>query len=327
MALPGNILLSSNLRQLEARLRGREAYAILDGNVQEPRLTGLFRPDRILRIEAGESAKRMATVETLATKLLDAGADRDALLVGIGGGTTTDLTGLLAALYQRGVACALVPTTLLAQVDAAVGGKNGVNLEGYKNMLGTFREPEFVYICPPLAEGADDRGGIAELLKTFLLCDPAAYARAVVHFSAPVPRCAAERLALIRRAVEIKSAIVAEDFHDRNARHRLNLGHTFGHAIEKCSGGAVSHGEAVAMGIILAAETAVRLGKAEPALVERLKRDFTACGLPVESSIPREALIEAVAKDKKSREGAVRFVLPTAIGHVIIQPLKPEELR
>ena len=327
MALPGNILLSSNLRLLESRLRGREAYAILDGNVQEPRLAGLFRPDRILRIEAGEAAKRMATVETLATRLLDAGADRDALLVGIGGGTTTDLTGLLAALYQRGVACALVPTTLLSQVDAAVGGKNGVNLEGYKNMLGTFREPEFVYICPPLAEGADDRGGIAELLKTFLLCDPAAYARAVVHFSAPVPRCAAERLALIRRAVEIKSAIVAEDFHDRNARHRLNLGHTFGHAIEKCSGGAVPHGDAVAMGIILAAETAVRLGKAEPGLVKRLKRDFTACGLPVESSIPREALIEAVAKDKKSREGAVRFVLPTAIGHVIIQPLKPEELR
>ena len=327
MALPDNILLSSNLRQLEKRLQGREAYAILDGNVREPRLTALFRPESILRIEAGEAAKRMTAVEALAGKLLNAGADRNALLVGIGGGTTTDLTGLLAALYMRGVACALVPTTLLAQVDAAIGGKNGVNLEGYKNMLGTFRQPEFIYICPPLAEGADDRGGIAEMLKTFLLCDPAAYARAVVHFNAPEPRCAAERLSLIRRAVGIKSAIVAEDFLDRDSRHRLNLGHTFAHAIEKCTAGAVSHGDAVAMGIILAAETAVRLGKAEPALVERLKRDFTACGLPVECPVAREALLEAISKDKKKSDGALRFILPVAVGRVVVQPLKPEEVR
>ena len=327
MALPGQIILSSNLRQLEKRLQGREAYAILDGNVREPRLTALFRPESILRIEAGEAAKRMTAVEALAGKLLNAGADRNALLVGIGGGTTTDLTGLLAALYMRGVACALVPTTLLAQVDAAIGGKNGVNLAGYKNMLGTFRQPEFIYICPLLAEGADDRGGIAEMLKTFLLCDPAAYARAVVHFSAPEPRCAAERLSLIRRAVEIKSEIVADDFLDRDARHRLNLGHTFGHAIEKCTAGAVSHGDAVAMGIILAAETAVQLGKAEPALVERLKRDFSACGLPVESPVAREALLEAISKDKKSKDGAVRFILPVAVGRVIVQPLKREEVR
>ena len=327
MALPDSILLSGNLKLLEQRLQGREVYAVLDDKVKEPRLTGLFRPDHIFRIEAGEAAKRMATVEALAAKLLAAGADRDALLVGIGGGTTTDLTGLLAALYMRGVACALVPTTLLAQIDAAVGGKNGVNVEGYKNMLGTFRAPEFIYICPPLAEGADDRGGIAEMLKTFLICDAAAYARAVVHFSAPAPRCAAERLSLIRRAVEIKSNLVEEDFLDEGPRHLLNLGHTFGHAIEKCTQGAVTHGDAVAMGIILAAETAVRLGEAEPALVERLKRDFTACGLPTESPLPREALIEAIAKDKKSREGAVRFVLPVAIGRVMVQPLKPEELR
>ena len=327
MALPDSILLSGNLKLLEQRLQGREVYAVLDDKVKEPRLTGLFRPERVFRIEAGETAKRMATVEALAAKLLAAGADRDALLLGIGGGTTTDLTGLLAALYLRGVACALVPTTLLAQVDAAIGGKNGVNLAGYKNMLGTFRKPEFIYICPPLAERADDRGGIAEMLKTFLICDPAAYARAVVHFSAPFPRCAAERLALIRRAVEIKSNIVEEDFLDRGERHLLNLGHTFGHAIETCTQGAVTHGDAVAMGIILAAETAVRLGKADPALVAQLKRDFTACGLPVESPVPREALIGAVAKDKKSREGAVRFVLPVAVGRVTIQPLKPEELR
>ena len=327
MALPDNILLSANLRLLEQRLQGREAYAILDSNVQEPRLKALFRPDRIFKIEAGEAAKRMTTVETLAAKLLEAGANRDALLVGIGGGTTTDLTGLLAALYQRGVACALVPTTLLAQIDAAIGGKNGVNLEGYKNMLGTFRKPELIYICPPLADGSDDRGGIAELLKTFLLCDPAAYARAVVHFSAPAPRCAAERLALIRRAVEIKSNIVEEDFLDEGHRHILNLGHTFGHAIEKCTAEKVSHGDAVAIGIIMAAETAVRLGEAEPALVERLRRDFTACGLPTESPLPREALLEAVVKDKKVREGAIRFVLPVAVGRVIVQPLKPEDLR
>ena len=325
-SLPDNVLLSANLRLLEKQLEGKNVYVLLDTNAAHLKVCHLFPPDRILRFEAGEQNKNLATMENLAARLLAAGADRNAFLLGIGGGITTDVTGLLAALYMRGIGCGLVPTTLLAQVDASVGGKNGVNLEGYKNILGTFREPDFIYICPQLAATADDRCGIAEMLKIFLLRDGAAYARALLHFSAPEPRCAAERLSLIRRAVELKGEIVSADFQEAGERRLLNLGHTFGHALEKCTGGALAHGEAVSIGMVLAAELAVRKGLAEKSFPEKLRTDLRRVHLPVEPPVPVASLIEAVAKDKKSIDGRIRFVLPVAVGKAVIEPLTPEEL-
>ena len=279
----------------------------------------------ILWIRASEQEKTLATVERIIAQLLDLQADRDTMLIGVGGGIVTDITGFVAAIFKRGLRFGLVPTTLLAQVDAAIGGKNGVNFDRFKNMVGTFRQAEFVYVdtdflrtLPP----RELRCGAAEMLKTFLLADAEAYEAAVKVFSGPSPEQVPVRL--VRRAGEIKYAIVEQDPEDHGIRQLLNLGHTFGHAIEKLSGGTVAHGEAVAMGIILASRLAesmrpvedVQGQKSDNSLTDRLITDFKACGLPTESPYAAQALAEAMAKDKKADGGIIHFIVPKAIGLV-----------
>ena len=268
----------------------------------------------VLWIHASETDKTLATVERLVAELLSLEADRDTMLVGVGGGVTTDITGFVAAVYKRGLRFGFVPTTLLAQVDAAIGGKNGVNFDRYKNMVGTFRLPEFVYIDTDVLTTLSPRElrcGAAEMLKTFLLADADAYTRAVAHFSGQHP----ERVptALVRRAAEIKCQFVEQDPEDRGVRRLLNLGHTFGHAIEKCSSQYL-HGEAVAIGIVMAAEMAVREGLMTAEDAARIRADFQAVGLPVEPPVPEAELRAAMLQDKKRTGGTLRFVLPETIG-------------
>ncbi|MBR6423781.1 MAG: 3-dehydroquinate synthase [Bacteroidales bacterium] len=271
-----------------------------------------------LWIHAVEEEKTLATVERLVAELLALQADRSTMLVGVGGGITTDITGFTAAIYKRGVPCGLVPTTLLAQVDAALGGKNGVNFDRYKNMVGTFREPAFVYVDTDFLQTLPPRElrcGAAEMLKTFLLADAEAYEAAVAVFSGPHPEQVPERL--IRRAAEIKLGLVEQDPEDRDVRQLLNLGHTFGHAIEKCSDQYL-HGEAVSIGIVMAARLACEKQLLDPETAARIARDFAACGLPVEPPVPEAALCEAILQDKKRTGETLRFVLPVAIGKAIL---------
>ena len=272
----------------------------------------------VLWVEASEQQKTLATVERLISQLLELEAGRDTMLVGVGGGIVTDITGFTAAIYKRGVPFGFVPTTLLAQVDASIGGKNGVNFDRFKNMVGTFREPAFIYIdtgflktLPP----RELRCGAAEMLKTFLLADERAYEEAVALFSGPTPRQVPDRL--VRRAAEIKLSLVEQDPEDHGIRQLLNLGHTFGHAIEKCSTQYV-HGEAVAIGIAMAARLACGQGLLPVETAERICRDLAACGLPVEPPVPETELRQALLQDKKRTGGKLRFVLPVAIGKAIL---------
>ena len=268
----------------------------------------------VLWIHASETDKTLATVERLVAELIALEADRDTMLVGVGGGITTDVTGFVASVYKRGLRFGFVPTTLLAQVDAAIGGKNGVNFDHYKNMVGTFRLPEFVYIDTNFLTTLSSRElrcGAAEMLKTFLLADAEAYTRAVAHFSGPHPEQVPT--ALVRRAAEIKCQFVEQDPEDRGVRRLLNLGHTFGHAIEKCSSQYL-HGEAVAIGIVMAAEMAVREGLMTAEEAARIRADFQAVGLPVEPPVPEAELRAAMLQDKKRTGGTLRFVLPETIG-------------
>lgn len=272
----------------------------------------------VLWIRATEEEKTLATVERLVTELLELQADRTTMLVGVGGGVTTDITGFVAAIYKRGVPFGFVPTTLLAQVDAAIGGKNGVNFDRYKNMLGTFREPAFVYIDTDFLKTLPPRAlrcGAAEMLKTFLLADSRAYEQAVALFSGPHPEQVPD--ALVRRAGEIKLSLVEQDPEDHGVRQLLNLGHTFGHAIEKCST-AYAHGEAVAIGIAMAARLACEQGLLAPETAQRIALDLAACGLPVEPPVPEAELRQAILQDKKRTGDKLRFVLPTAIGKAIL---------
>lgn len=278
-------------------------------------------------LKTSEERKTLETVQGLCRQLLEAGASRNACLLAIGGGITTDMTGFAAAIYKRGIRYSNLPTTLLAQVDAAIGGKTGVNLDGYKNMLGAFRMPEYTFLCADVLKTLPPRelrAGLAELLKTFLIGDAEAYEQAV--------RCFADAQndisGLITKAAQIKADIVAQDPEEHGIRAKLNLGHTFGHAIEheaQKEGDDIHHGEAVAMGMILAARLSERIGLAPEGLEKKLRADFKALGLPTDCPYPLENLEAAMALDKKAAEGHVKWILLEAPGRVIIKEMTVKE--
>ena len=306
-----------------------EVLAVCDRNVQWVlgEILAAGRSVPYLLFDASEAGKTLDAVAEIARFLLEHHASRNALLLAIGGGVTTDVTGFAASVYKRGIRYANLPTTLLAQVDAAIGGKTGVNLDGYKNMLGAFHQPACTFLWADVLRTLPERerkAGLAEMLKTFLLADEAAYEEAV--------SCAktAPDASAIRKAARIKEAVVAEDPFEHGVRAKLNLGHTFGHAIEHLAAEHnhdISHGEAVAMGILLAARLSESLQIAVPGLAARLKQDFDSIGLPTACPYPVQELTEAMARDKKALGGRkVRFVLPVKPGEVKLVELDPYDL-
>lgn len=330
---------------------------------EEQKLEGaLPHPSNLLLLDVSEENKSMSTVLEICKWLMDNGADRNALLLAIGGGITTDMAGFAASIYKRGIRFAYLPTTFLSQVDAAIGGKTGVNFENYKNILGVIRQPEFTYICPEVLGTLPYRdflSGAAELLKTFIIDNTGDnYEKAVevlseIHGNIDRKQAIDSRLAeiegLAAAAAKIKAGIVERDEFECGERRKLNLGHTFAHAIEweaRAAKKDISHGEAVAMGMIMAAkaselyynlapEDSLQLeniaGQNDTATSEegkslsaRLVRDFSRCGLPTECPFPPESLSGAMKKDKKAENGIVHFVLIRAIGDVCIEDLMVE---
>ena len=305
-------------------------------------------------VEASEEAKSMETVMDICGWLLDNGADRDALVLAVGGGITTDMVGFAASVYKRGVRFAYVPTTLLAQVDAAIGGKTGVNFGGYKNMLGTIRQPEFTYICPQVLESLPMeafQAGAAEMLKTFIIEDNDNYRPAVQllaelagQFIAAAegntysysmekwPEILSGRLSelapFIAAAAKVKAGVVSRDQFENGERRKLNLGHTFAHAIEALAHkqhNDIDHGHAVALGMVYAARLAEKLGMAEEGFATMIEKDLDSCLLLVMSPYGIAEMADAMGKDKKAEGGKVHFVLPRAIGDVVIHDLTVEE--
>lgn len=280
----------------------------------------------VLEIEATEEKKVFDTVLGICRWLFGQGADRKAFVLGIGGGITTDITGFAASIYKRGVRFGFLPTTLLSQVDAAIGGKNGVNLDSYKNMLGVIRQPEMTFICPEVLETLSDKeitSGAAELLKTFIIRNvDGNYEKSVQALSGTAKEASLGKL--IASAARIKADIAGKDPNEHGERRLLNLGHTFAHAIEKNSNESIAHGHAVAMGMILAARLSESLGLAENGLSSRLEKDFKSCGLPTECPFGIDELADAMKKDKKADGSIIHFVLPLAIGKVEIRDLSVE---
>ena len=305
-------------------------------------------------IEATEASKTIDTVMDICSWLLDVGADRDALVLAVGGGITTDMTGFAASIYKRGVRYANLPTTLLAQVDAAIGGKTGVNYEKYKNMLGVIRQPEFTYLCAQVLESLPRRdflSGAAEMLKTFVIEDEGMYARAVSFLKLytrnsekTLEGCIDELRALITAAARVKAGVVSRDQFEQGERRVLNLGHTFAHAIETLAqrespvqgypalslNGAnvfVTHGEAVTVGMVLAAKLSdEQRGDGTEGLAERLETDLKECGLSTACPYSVADMAEIMRKDKKAEGGKVHFVLPRDIGKVEIVDLSVDEV-
>ena len=296
-------------------------YMVYDANVAE-HITKIKKHVRAsLPLEISEAAKTMDTVLKIDRWLLQEGADRKSIVLAVGGGTTSELAGFAANIYRRGIAYANVPTTLLAQVDASIGGKTGANLDSYKNMLGVIRQPEFTFICPKTLETLPRRdfiSGAAEMLKTFIIADEARYEEAVQAIRTQDSDKIGE---LIEAAAEIKAKIVRKDPDEQGLRRVLNLGHTYGHAIEwlqlsHAVSKPLTHGEAVAIGIVQAAKLSEQKGYAKPGLAAKIANDFQSCGLPTVLPCAEEDLEEAIKKDKKSEGGKIHFVMIRKIGKV-----------
>lgn len=329
---PSRVVIGEALPLLDGLLAGRRPVVVTDTNLAAayPELIGRY--PHIL-IGLGEEHKTLETVGEVCRGLLEAGADRGSYLVGIGGGIVTDVTGFAASVYMRGVSgFGFVATSLLAQVDASVGGKNGVNLDGYKNQIGVFNQPDFVLCDQSMLATLPERelrAGLAEAIKCGLIGDAALFGA----FEGETFDSLTGNPELLHRvvvaAVELKARVVAADERERGERKLLNLGHTFGHAIEKCTGRYL-HGEAVAIGLCFAARAACRLGLLTAAERERIVGAVRAMGLPAEVDpalgITGERLAEAVAADKKREAAEIDLVLPEGIGRSVLRRMPLAEV-
>ena len=306
---------------------GRPVVVVTDENLAAtyPELIG-ERP--CCRIGRGEAIKNLATVERLIREVLSLGVDRSWFVLAIGGGIVCDVAGFVASTYMRGLPFGFLPTSLLAQVDASVGGKNGVNIEGYKNMIGTFTQPDFVLCDASLLRSLPERefrAGLAEVVKTAIIGDAGLFVRLEENPAALTAASESLLEEVVARAVRVKATIVERDERERGERRLLNLGHTFAHAIEKCCG-RYNHGEAVAIGLGMATRVAVRRGVLTDQEAERIVRLLQALGLPLACEVPLRDLVAAMARDKKGEGDRIAVILPSGIGQCEIAPMTLSEI-
>lgn len=269
----------------------------------------------LLVVPAGESSKCMAQAEKLCDGMINAGLDRTSFVAALGGGVVGDLAGFVAAIYYRGIPCIQIPTTVVSQVDSAIGGKTGVNATEGKNLIGAFHQPSFVLADPETLTTLPAREfneGMAEVIKHAVIRD----AGMLDALTCPATE------SLIARNVKIKAAIVAEDEFERHGlRALLNFGHTIGHAIENAAGyGRFLHGEAISLGLVAALNLSVKKAGLSLAESERVVNALRAFSLPTQlpSDLTTPDLMDALRKDKKFVSGSIRFVLTEKLGSAFV---------
>ncbi len=320
------IMVGESLQNLKRHIPADRTVIITD-NLMLDAYGKDFPSCEVIPIGTGETIKTLDTVQFIWDQLIQLGADRTAFLLGIGGGIVCDITGFVASTYLRGVRFGFVASTLLAQVDASVGGKNGVNFKGYKNMVGVFNQPEFVICDTEMLKTLPEKevlSGFAEIVKHAAIADEAMF-----RFLEKNHRHA---LALRRDVIEllvydsvvIKATVVNKDEKEKGERRKLNFGHTFGHAIEKTTG--IPHGEAVSIGMRGAADLSVRKGLLPIQDAERIVNLLKSLGLPTEIQVDRQTVLDALAKDKKREGGRIHFVLLDRIGHAVVDDIPLDEL-
>jgi len=277
-------------------------------------------------IEAGESHKTLHSVEKILSAALKASLGRDSVFIGFGGGVITDMAAFAASIYMRGAQCELVPTTLLAMADAAIGGKTGVDFLNYKNCVGTFYPARKIHIAPSVLSTLSDieyRSGLAEVLKTGMLYDTELLTLMENHTDTIIARKPEFLLEMVSRSARAKAGVVERDLRESGERMFLNLGHTFAHALESVVGfGTIPHGEAVAWGISRALALGISLGITDPLYAKRIQSILTAYQWPTEAVHPlvrnstnfspeqiAQQLVSTMKNDKKKKGGLVRFVL------------------
>ncbi len=322
-----DILVGEKLENLSTYIPQNNVVIITDENVSEY-YAGQFPNVDTITIGTGESVKTLDTAADIYQQLLEKDAQRSTFLVGIGGGIVCDITGFIASTFLRGINFGFVSSTLLSQVDASVGGKNGVNHKGYKNMIGVFNQPKFVICDNNLLKTLPERellSGFAEIIKHAAIesSDYFTYLEENCDAALAITPEVIEKI--IYDSVIIKSTIVNRDETEKGERRKLNFGHTFGHAIEKTI--KMPHGEAVSLGMVLAASLSVKKGLLSQQKADRITKLLRDYKLPVEINFDRNIILEALNKDKKRKGDDIHFVLLTDIGDSVVQKISINELQ
>jgi 3-dehydroquinate synthase len=320
------IKIGERLENLKAYLPVKTPIIITDTQVRH-HWGAYFPAAPVITIDTGEKIKTFDTVSYIYDQLIEIEADRSTFIVGIGGGIVCDVAGFVASTYMRGVRFGFVSTTLLSQVDASVGGKNGVNFKGYKNIAGFFNQPEFV-ICDLNVLSTLPReellSGFAEIIKHGAIADKNMFDYIEAHYRQALALDPIVIEKLVYDSVIIKSSIVNQDAREHGVRRKLNFGHTFGHAIEKTL--QVRHGEAVSAGMVLASELSVKKGHLQEPDATRLCGLLEMYGLPVRLPYEGTQVLAALRMDKKREGGTIKFVLLSEIGHAFVDEIPIEEL-
>src|SRR5580698_6149199 len=285
---------------------------------------------QVIPMPDGEPTKRLATVEALADKLARLGADRKAVIIALGGGIVGDVSGLLSSLYMRGIELVQIPTTVLAQVDASIGGKTGVNLVAGKNLLGTFHHPRVVLIDPTVTKtlpAREFRAGLYEALKCGVIGNVELFLRFEQKRAQILKRDPVELEWLIAQSVKLKAEVVSADEREGGLRRVLNLGHTIGHALEAETGyRRLLHGEAVAWGMVAATNIALNVQRTDSVTAGRIADAVLSLGRLPELKINPRKILARLQTDKKTQNGVVHFILPREIGKVEVASDVPENV-
>jgi 3-dehydroquinate synthase len=313
--------MNRDAREVASLLPSEGIFIITDTNITRY-YSDIFPQGEVLETEPGEQSKRLEIVADLCRRLLDAGADRSSFILGFGGGVVCDIAGLVASIFMRGVRHGFVSTTLLSQVDASIGGKTGVNLGEYKNIIGTFRQPEFVLCDHSLLSTLPEEelmSGVGELIKHAVIRDRNLFFDIASSIDRIYDRDPVLLAPLIERAVRIKAEVVSHDPFEKGPRRILNFGHTFGHVLEPFYG--IPHGLAVAEGMIIAAEMSVWTGDMPHSELRVLEGALEKAGMVQEHKLPPN-IISLISRDKKSESGTINMVLLRSVGKAITKKMK-----
>jgi len=325
-----DILIGCPLQDLQFRLPTEKVMILTDHTVAGL-LSHLFPKGPIISAPQGETSKTLESAASIFREMVAAQADRSTMLIGIGGGIVCDLTGFVASTYMRGLRFAFAPTTLLAQVDASVGGKNGVNLDGYKNMIGVFNQPELVLCDLEVLSSLPAREigcGLAEIVKHAAIADRELFDFLEANADGLLNLDPAALERVISDSVRIKSGVVNADEKETGERRKLNFGHTLGHAVEKMAG--LPHGEAVSVGMAMAGTISIRRGLLREEEHQRLTKLLKRFRLPTSLDslgLDPQTLLQTMRKDKKREGDSIHLVLLHGLGRAVVEPTSLDELR